>query len=251
VPEFRSVDGLRIAYHELGEGRPIVLLHGFMGFGSQWISAGPAAALAEDGFRVILPDLRGHGESARPHDPAGYPPDALAEDMLALVEELGLDDYDLGGYSLGGRVTLRMLVRGARARRAFIAGQGLDALDGNTSRTGPVRRALMSIVHLEELDPAAQQMASWIDQLGADPYALLHVLDTHVPTPISAVRQVSVPTMVVVGDGDEAHVSAADLAAALPSSQYVRVPGDHWTTFAGPDFAAAVLDWLSKPFDAR
>jgi pimeloyl-ACP methyl ester carboxylesterase len=57
------VNGVRIAYQELGEGHPIVLLHGFMGLGSQWISPGPAAALASAGFRVILPDLRGHGAS--------------------------------------------------------------------------------------------------------------------------------------------------------------------------------------------
>ncbi|HEY0494705.1 MAG TPA: alpha/beta hydrolase [Kutzneria sp.] len=249
MPEFRSFDGLRIAYRELGEGHPILLLHGFMGVGSQWISVGPAAALAEAGFRVILPDLRGHGESARPHDPAGYPPDAPAEDMLALVEELGLDDYDLGGYSLGGRVTLRMLVRGARPRRAFIAGQGLDAISG--AGGGVNRRALTAIVQLQELDPAARQMASWIDQLGADPYALLQVLNTHVATPVSAVRKIEVPTLVVVGKGDETHASAVDLAAALPSSRFVRVPGDHWTAFAGPDFASAVLDWASKPFDAQ
>ena len=57
--------------------------------------------LAGQGYRVILPDLRGHGDSARPHDPAAYPPDALADDGLALIEQLGLTDYDLGGYSLG------------------------------------------------------------------------------------------------------------------------------------------------------
>ncbi|EWM19349.1 alpha/beta fold hydrolase [Kutzneria sp. 744] len=251
MPTIASFDRTRIAYQELGEGRPVVLLHGFMGLGSQWITSGHADLLASHGFRVILPDLRGHGASDRPHHPDLYPPDALADDILALVAELGLDDYDLGGYSLGGRVTLRMLVRGARPRRAVIAGQGLDALDGTTSRTGSLRRNLTAIVQLEELDPGAQQLASWLTQLDADPYALLHVLDTHVATPRSAVGQIDVPTMVVVGDGDDSHSSAVDLAAALPSSHYVRVPGDHWTTFTGPDFGAVVLEWLSKPFDAR
>jgi len=245
VPEFRSFDGLRIAYRELGEGRPVVLLHGFMGVGSQWISAGPAAALAGAGFRVIMPDLRGHGESARPHDPAGYPPDGLATDMLALVDELGLDDYDLGGYSLGGRVTLRMLVRGARPRRAIIAGQGL--VGGGAGN----RRALTAIVRGDELDPEARQLAHWLSQLDADPQALLHVLDAQVPTTVEEVRKVPVPTLIVVGDGDERRATAADLAAALPSSQYVAVPGDHWSAFTSPEFTAAVLDWASKPFDAR
>ena len=107
-----------------------MLLHGFAASGRQWLDHGPAAALAEAGYRVILPDLRGHGDSARPHDPACYPPDVLADDGLALIDGLGLDDYDLGGYSLGGRVVLRMLVRGARPAHAVVAGQGLAAVSG-------------------------------------------------------------------------------------------------------------------------
>jgi pimeloyl-ACP methyl ester carboxylesterase len=237
---------VRIAYQELGEGHPIVLVHGVMGVGSHWITEGPATALAAAGFRVILPDLRGHGASDRPRD---YPPDALADDMLALVDELGLDDYDLGGYSLGGRVTLRMLVRGARPRRAIIAGQGLNVIVG--AGGGATRRALTAIVRHEELDPAARQVASWLSQLGIDAQDMLHVLDTHVPTSVAEVQQVEVPTLVVVGDSDEGHVSAVDLAAALPSSRFVRVPGDHWTAFASAEFTAALLHWTSKRFDAR
>ncbi|HTI23212.1 MAG TPA: alpha/beta hydrolase [Kutzneria sp.] len=242
MPGVRSFDGVRIAYQELGEGRPIVLVHGFMGAGSQWITGGHAAALAAAGFRVILPDLRGHGESERHCD---YPPDVLADDLLALVAELGLDDYDLGGYSLGGRVTLRALVRGARPRRAIIGGQGL--IGGGAGN----RRALAAIVRGGELDQEARQLAAWLSQLDADPQAMLHVLDAQVPTSVAEVRQIEVPTLVVVGDADERRVSAAELAAALPSSRFVSVPGDHWTAFAGTDFAAAVLDWSSKPFDAR
>ncbi len=244
MQDFRSFDGLRIAYQELGEGRPVVLLHGVMGLGSQWIDQGPARMLADSGFRVILPDLRGHGSSARPHHPAAYPPDVLADDGLALVEYLGLDDYDLGGYSLGGRVTLRMLVRGARPRRAIIAGQGLDAIEGETSRTGGYRQTLTAIVSGEPLDEAGQQTAHWIAQLGADPYALLQVLDTHVATPLTSLAKIDVPTLVAIGADDHSHASADRLADALPSSRYARVPGDHWSAFAGPEFGAAIVDWL-------
>ncbi|QUQ65967.1 alpha/beta fold hydrolase [Kutzneria sp. CA-103260] len=244
MQEFRGFDGLSIAYQELGEGRPVVLLHGVMGVGSQWIDQGPARMIADSGFRVILPDLRGHGASARPHDPAAYPPDVLADDGLALVEHLGLDDYDLGGYSLGGRVTLRMLVRGARPRRAVIAGQGLDAVEGETSRTGGYRRTLTAIATGGELDQAGQQTKHWLDQLGQDPNALLHVLDTHVATPLEALAEIDVPTLVAIGADDRSHASADRLAAALPSSRYVRVPGDHWSAFAGPEFGSAVLGWL-------
>jgi len=109
---FASFDGTRIAYRELGEGRPVVLIHGYFSTAEvNWIKYGHAAAIAAKGFRVIMPDLRGHGASDKPHDLAAYPADALMRDGMALIAHLGLSDYDLGGYSLGGRTTMRMLAK--------------------------------------------------------------------------------------------------------------------------------------------
>jgi pimeloyl-ACP methyl ester carboxylesterase len=111
---FTAADGTGLAWHELGEGRPVVLLHGlFSDAFTNWLRYGHAAAIATKGFRVIMPDLRAHGQSGKPHDPAFYPPDILADDGLALIAHLGLTDYDLGGYSLGARTNVRMVVRGA------------------------------------------------------------------------------------------------------------------------------------------
>ena len=84
---FRGRDGVRLAYRELGEGRPVILIHGYLS--TAMAMAGIARKIAGRGYRVILPDLRGHGESARPHAAAAYPPDALADDGLALIEHLG------------------------------------------------------------------------------------------------------------------------------------------------------------------
>jgi hypothetical protein len=81
--------------------------------------------------------------TARPHDQIAYPPDVLADDGLALIGRLGLGagEYDLGGYSLGGRIVVA---------------------DGTALPT----------------DSAAAQIARWVAELGADPRALLHVLDS-------------------------------------------------------------------------
>lgn len=118
-------DGVELAYRQFGEGRPLVLVHGFSSDSQQWIDHGLAAAFAAPGHRVIMPDLRGHGASGRPHEASAYPPDVLADDGLAVVSALGLPNngYDLFGYSMGGRVVLRMLVRGAD-------GQGGDRRPG-------------------------------------------------------------------------------------------------------------------------
>jgi len=243
---FPGRDGLALAYRWTGEGRPLVLLHGFTGSGLEFLQHGPAAALARHGYRVIVPDLRGHGDSARPHHPAAYPPDVLADDGLALVDFLQLRDYDLGGYSLGGRIVLRMLARGARPDHAIIGGQGLDALGGPTSRTGGHRRALMAIVSGDRLEPGSPEamQADWLAQSGADPRALLRVLDTFVETPDTALAGITTPTLVVSGDQDERQ--AAELAAALPCARYVQVPGNHFTALLSPELEAAILTFLAQ-----
>ena len=126
------------------------------------------------GYRVILPDLRGHGDSARPHDPARYPPDVLADDGLALIDYLGLSGYYLAGYSLGGKIVLRLLARGARPARAVVGGQGLDALDAESGRTDGYRRLLAAVASGAAFAPGSPEaaFADWIAQTGADPRAV-------------------------------------------------------------------------------
>lgn len=246
IRRFTGRDGVELAYREIGTGRPLVLVHGFIGDSWLWLRHGPAVELAEHGHRVILPDLRGHGDSARPHDPAAYPPDVLADDGLALLDHLGLADYDLGGYSLGARVVLRMLVRGARPARAIVAGQGLDVISGATSRTNRYRLALTAMIDGDPVDPDSPggQLAHWITQSGADPVALRNVLDAHAPTPPESLAEIPTPVLVAVGDGDDTHSSADALADALPGGHFARVPGDHFSAVAAPEFAAAIRDFL-------
>ncbi len=247
VYRFTGRDGLELAFRETGTGRPLILLHGFAGGGSRWIEYGMAGAIAERGHRVILPDFRGHGDSARPHDPAAYPADVLADDGLALISRLGLADgeYDLGGYSLGGRIAVRMLVRGARPGRAVVAGQGLAKVSGPQGG-GANRRVLTALVDGSGIDPesADGQTAFWISKLDADPRALLHVLDSLVPTPDERLRAITVPTLVVIGDQDE-RSDAGELAALLPNGHYARVPGDHGGALTSPEFTAAITDFLA------
>jgi pimeloyl-ACP methyl ester carboxylesterase len=247
VSRFTSHDGAQLAYRVTGTGRPLILLHGFMGTGSYWLSHGPGQTLAEQGFRLVLPDFRGHGENARPHEPVAYPPDVLADDGLALIEHLGLapGEYDLGGYSLGGRITVRLLARGAEPGRAVVAGQGLAKVAGPQGG-GATHRALTALadgVALPAGSPDAQ-IARWVASLGADPLALLQLLGSLVPTPEDSLRQIAIPTLVVIGDRDE-RSDADELAALLPAGRYLSVPGGHGDAFAAPEFAAALKTFLT------
>ena len=90
---FEGRDGARLAYRELGHGRPLILIHGYFSTAVvNWVRYGHAAKLASQGYRVIMPDLRAHGDSAKPHDAASYPPDVLADDGFALIEHQRLFD---------------------------------------------------------------------------------------------------------------------------------------------------------------
>lgn len=240
MEKFRAGDGRELAFREVGRGRALVLFHGFTGSGRDWL--GSAAALAARGHRVILPDLRGHGASAAPPDAAAYPPDVLADDGLALLAHLGVDDYDLGGYSYGGRVVLRLLARGARPGRAIVAGQGLDAVQRTTSRTGTYHRALTALIDGEPVEPGSP--AYWLLQGGGDPVALRHVLGTHVPTP--DLHRITTPTLVVVGTEDDGHATADALAGALPNGRFARVPGTHFSAMSSPELTTAMAEFLAQ-----
>jgi pimeloyl-ACP methyl ester carboxylesterase len=245
---FIGRDGVELSCRESGSGRPLILLHGFLGTGSHMLQFGHADTFAEQGYRVVLPDFRSHGESARPHDPAAYPPDVLADDGFALVEHLGLSDgeYDLGGYSLGARIVLRMLARGAKPRRAIAAGQGLAKVSGPQGG-GATHRVLTALVegHAIEPDSPDARLARWLSKIDADHEALLRVMDSLVPTSEDALRRITTPTLVAIGDRDE-RTDADELAALLGDARFVRVPGDHGSALAAPELTAAITAFLTE-----
>jgi pimeloyl-ACP methyl ester carboxylesterase len=233
-----------MAYRELGEGRPLVLIHGFFSTAIiNWIRYGHAARIAAKGYRVIMPDLRGHGDSARPHDRAAYPKDALADDGLALIEHVGLTDYDLGGYSLGGRTTMRMLARGATPGRAIVGGMGLDGIVHTAGRGGHFRNILTHLGSFERGTPEWLAEA-FLKTVGGDPVALLHVLDTFADTPIERVHTIDTPTLVVAGADDDDNGSATALAEALPLGVLQVVPGNHMSAVTHRALGEAIVDFL-------
>ncbi|MBO0867017.1 MAG: alpha/beta hydrolase [Micromonosporaceae bacterium] len=247
---FPGCDGVDLAYREVGEGRPLILLHGFMGDATLWLRHGQVEAMAARGLRVILPDFRGHGASAKPDDAVAYPPDVLADDGFALIEYLGLDDYDLGGYSLGARIAVRMLARGTTPgctgpRRAVIGGQGLREVLGIGGGAGAVLRRVVAAPGRYQPGSAEGRTEQWLRSSGQDPVALLRVLDSVVATPVELLDDIQVPTLVLMGTDDERAVSAEQLVAAMPNATLAMVPGDHATAVAAPEFVAALLDFLA------
>ena len=243
---FTSFDGVELAWHEIGVGHPVILLHGlFSTAETNWVRFGAAAQIAAAGFRVIMPDFRAHGISAKPHDTACYPPDVLAKDTAALIAHLGLRDYDLGGYSLGGRTTARCLVRGLSPRRAVIAGMGLTGL------TEIGRRTDWFLHVIAEPDSFARGSDGWMAVQfmrtnGVDGAAVAQVLRSQVTTSTAEIAAVTTPTLVLCGADDRDNGSAPDLAAALPNGRYAEMPGNHMSAVVGAAMGAAIAAFLSE-----
>ena len=242
---FLAADGTALAWHETGAGRAVVLIHGyFSNAETNWIRFGHAAAIAARGYRVIMPDLRAHGQSAKPHDPAAYPPDVLADDGFALIDHLGLVDYDLGGYSLGGRTVVRMLARGASPRRAVVSGMGLEGIVRTAGRGGHFRNILTNLGSFAR--GSDEWMAeAFLKTTGGDPVALLGILATFVDTPQAALAAISVPTLVVNGAGDADNGSGAALADALGAGSFQAVPGNHMSAVTKPELGQAIAAFLA------
>ena len=241
---YEGFGGARLALHRMGAGRPVVMLHGlFSSAGMNWIKWGHAALLAETGFECLMPDLRAHGLSATPHDAASYPDDVLAHDLDALVAHLGLGDFDLVGFSLGARTSVRAIVGGLSPKRLALGGMGLEGLAGWSGRQAFFLRAIDNFGTAKPGDETylAQQ---FMKSMKVDLVAARHLLGTFADTPLGALAALTMPTAVICGDEDRDNGDPAALTETLPDAVQVTIPGTHMGCVTKPDLGVAIRDFL-------
>ena len=242
---FSGLGDARLALHRLGAGRPVVLLHGlFSSAEMNWIRFGHAQKLADAGFEALMPDLRAHGDSAKPHDLAAYPPDVLVRDAEALIAHLALTEYDLVGFSLGARTSVRAVLAGLRPRRLVLGGMGLQGLAGWGRRADFFLDVIARYGTIRPGDPAymAQQFMKAMD-VDRDAGRLL--LGTMEDTPPEALKAITMPTLVVCGAEDDDNGDPDALAAALPDGKRATVPGTHMGSVTHPDLGREIVAFLT------
>ncbi|HMO76026.1 MAG TPA: alpha/beta hydrolase [Sphingopyxis sp.] len=245
-PDFYTArDGVRLAVRTLGEGRPVVLLHGlFSSAEVNWIKFGTAAKIAEAGFCVIMPDLRVHGSSEAPHDAEAYPPDVLVHDLEDLIAHFGLDDFDLGGFSLGARTAVRGVVAGLRPRRLILGGMGLAGLAGWAQRGQFFKRVIADYETAKRGDDTWLSI-QFMKTMKIDRIAAGHLLDSFTDTSPDMLAAITMPTLLVCGEQDEDNGSAEELEAALADARLVTIPGTHMSSVTQPEMGAAMAAFLA------
>ncbi len=248
VHHWTASDGVELAWREVGDGRPVILLHGlFSDSEMNWVKFGHAEAVAAEGFRVILPDLRAHGLSGKPHEAHAYPHHVLVRDLQELIAHLELAEYDLGGFSLGARTTIEGIIAGLRPRRAVLAGTGFDVL----SNWKP--RSQFYLEAIERFDTAPRGSPHWLAiqfmrtmKTDRDAVALLlQTMDDHEDRG-ALVSAFQMPTLVVCGSEDRDNGSAEELAALLPDARYAEVPGTHMSSVTRPELGQEIARFLAR-----
>lgn len=251
MPTF-EVETIELNYIEEGSGPPIVLVHGFASsIEGNWRATGVIDALTSAGRRVIALDCRGHGRSAKPHDPAAYSGTQMADDVLELMDYLEIAEADVMGYSMGAGIAASLLTRFPRRFRTVILGGQGDGLLAGGGR-GPagseaIAKALEAADPGTISDPTASAFRTFAERSHNDLLALAAMQRTtrggwdpaNLATPECAV-------MVIVGENDTLIGSADRLAATIPGARYVKVPGDHITALDGPAYRDAVVAFLKE-----
>ncbi|MBB3998314.1 alpha/beta fold hydrolase [Aureimonas pseudogalii] len=243
--------GFRLSYIDEGarEGPAVVLVHGFASsLRVNWVDPGWVAALTAAGYRVAAFDHRGHGESDKPHDPAAYTPEAMASDVAALADHLGLPCAALFGYSMGARVSA---FAGLAYRERFpllvFGGLGLGLVDG-VGDWDPIAAALRAPSLDDVSDERGRMFRAFADRTRSDRTALAACIETSRKEPtraeIATLRQ---PVLVGVGTRDDIAGSAAGLADLLPNAEAFDVANrDHMLAVGDRTFKSRVVEFLDR-----
>lgn len=238
-------DGVQLAYREVGVGRPVVLLHGlFSDAYVNWIKFGHAERIAAAGFRVIMPDLRAHGQSAKPHGEQYYPRGILARDLRELITMLNLSEFDLGGFSLGARTTVEGVGEGLRPRRAILGGAGLDGLRNWKRRKTFFLEAIGMFDDVRRGDPHWISI-QFMKSQHVDRIAAAQLLESFEDAFMTWLEAFTMPTLVVCGSEDDDNGSAEELANILPNAIFEEVPGTHMSSVTKPQLGEAIARFLA------
>ena len=245
-----AADGTAIAYETLGEGPPVVLVHGFGAHRAiTWANTSWYQTLSRAGRRLVALDCRGHGQSGKPYDQPSYEEGRMAADVLTVLDTLGIIKADIIGYSMGGHIAIRLMHDAPhRIRHAVLAGVGEKYFRASRERAEIISQGLLAADPATIVDPEAIAFRTFCERVGNDLVALAACIRR--PRLIfepAELRAIANPIVVICGEVDDTSGKPEPLAAAFSDGRAVTVPHrNHHSTVGDRVFKDTALDFL-KP----
>jgi pimeloyl-ACP methyl ester carboxylesterase len=244
-----SSTGADIAYVDIGEGAPILLIHGFgSSHAINWKATGWIDTLTGAGRRVIAMDVRGHGESQKFYEPSAYRPRLLAQDAADLLRHLRIPRADVMGYSMGGRIAAVLAIdHPEKVRTLIIAGMGMGMVEG-IGNEDEIVAALEAPTLAEAVGDTGRAYRKFIDLSRSDRKALAAcIIGQREVVPLELVAKIRAPTLVAVGTKDAVAGSARRLAHAIRDAEVLDIPNrDHMLAVGDKVYKAGVLAFLAR-----
>jgi len=220
-------DGVNIYYEDDGAGPAILLSHGYSATSRMWEAQ---VAALKNSYRVITWDMRGHGQSDSPDDPAAYSEAATVDDMAAILKHLGIQSAVIGGLSLGGYMSLAFNIAHpgmVRALMLFDTGPGYKnpvAREG-WNETSRKRAETFEAKGLDALGSSAEVRVSQHRSAQGLAHAARGMLAQFDSRIIESLDSIKVPTLVLVGEKDQPFLGATDyMAKKIPGATLATIP---------------------------
>ena len=248
-----SSEGVEIAFiDEAPDGGvrmpPVLLIHGFASTHRvNWVNTGWLRFLRGHGHRVIALDNRGHGASAKPHQPEAYASQIMAQDCLRLLDHLEIATADVIGYSMGARIgAFLALAEPGRVRRLVLGGLGIHLVRG-AGLSPSIAEAMEAPALASLTDPVQRMFRAFADANKSDLVALAACIrGSRQVLGLAEAARLLLPVLVAVGTADDVAGDAHALAALLPGAQALDIVGrDHNRAVGDAGFKAAVQEFLA------
>lgn len=236
-----SFDGVTIAFKDQGKGEPVLLIHGFINSAESWNSTPLKKELRDNGCRVIVPDLRGNGNSDKPQEDKAYKNDAEVKDLILLMDHLKIKSYYAIGYSRGSIVLAKLLTKDRRIEKAVLGGMGIDFTNPKWDR-----KIMFANAFDGKVNEMTQGAVDYAKSINAD-LRSLHLQQKY--QPVASKKQLSkinIPILVIHGDADTDNGNTKELSGIFKNGLLKTVPGDHNGTYKTAEFADRILQFLNR-----
>jgi len=239
VNTFESFDGVKIAYTDEGYGEPILLLHGFLNSRKSWDNTVLKQQLINTGYRVIIPDLRGNGDSDKPKDEGAYGNGAEIKDLVLLMNRLKVEKYKAVGYSRGSIVLAKLLTEDDRIEKAVLGGMGIDFTNPEWDR-----KIMFANAFKGEVNHLTKGAVDYAKSINAD-FCSLYLQQKYQPvTSVKELNELVIEILVISGTDDLDNGSAEDLKNSFVKGKLEKVPGDHNGTYKTEAFSNSIIRFL-------